>query len=186
MRKITVIGGGVAGLQAATITSKAGEDTLVLDSEESLVLNTSNVQNLIGHESISGQEILDSGRDKINEFDAELREEKVEEVERTEDGFKVSTGEESYETEYLIVASAGILDYLENLDIEFEEGKEDPYLMDKHIKTDEDNKASEGIYAAGLARYWVHQVSFAIGDGTKAAVNLLSEEYGEPYQDHDM
>ena len=185
MKDVIVIGGGVSGLQAGSFTAKAGEETLVLDSGQSLVLNTSNIQNLIGHDSISGSELLKRGKEKLEEFGGEFKEEEVEKVERTEEGLKVSTSEEVYEVEYIIVASAGIHDYLEELDLEFVEGRDDPYLMDEHIDTDEDNKAAERVYAAGLARYWVHQTSFAIGDGTKAAANLLSEKYGEPYQDHD-
>lgn len=185
MKDVIVIGGGVAGLQAGSFTAKAGEETLVLDSGQSLVLNTSNIQNLIGHDSISGSEILKKGKEKLGEFEGEFREEEVEKVERTDEGLKVITSKEEYEAEYIIVASAGMHDYLEELDLDFVEGRDDPYLMDEHIDTDEDNRAAEKVYAGGLARYWVHQTAFAIGDGTKAAANLLSEKYGEPYQDHD-
>jgi len=38
MKDIIVIGGGLAGLQAATMTAKAGEETLVLDTGEYVVL----------------------------------------------------------------------------------------------------------------------------------------------------
>ena len=186
MKTVIVIGGGVAGLQAGSFTAKAGEDTLVLDTGESLVLNTSNIQNMITHDSISGKEVLKKGKDKLEEFDGEFREEEVQKVERTDGGLRVETSEDEYETEYVIVASAGMHDFLDELDLDYVEGRDDPYLMDEHIDTDEDNKAAERVYAAGLARYWVHQTSFAIGDGTKAATNLLSEKYGEPYQDHDM
>lgn len=185
MKTVIVIGGGVAGFQAGSFTAKAGEETLVLDSGQSLVLNTANIQNLIGHDSISGSELLKKGKDKLEEFNGEFKEEEVQKVERTGEGLKVTTSEEEYNTKYIIVASAGMHDYLEELDLDFVEGRDDPYLMDEHIDTDEDNKAAERVYAAGLARYWIHQTSFAIGDGTKAATNLLSDKYGEPYQDHD-
>lgn len=185
MKDVIVIGGGVSGLQAGSFTAKAGEETLVLDSGQSLVLNTSNIQNLIGHDSISGSELLKKGKDKLQEFDGDFREEEVEKVERIDEGLRVTTSEDEYEAEYVIVASAGMHGFLEELDLDFVEGEDDPYLMDEHIDTDEDNKAADRLYAAGLARYWVHQTSFAIGDGTKAAANLLSEKYGEPYQDHD-
>jgi len=58
-------------------------------------------------------------------------------------------------------------------------------MMDRHIETDDSNKAAEGVYVAGLANSWEHQTSVAIGDGAKAAVNLLSEVYDKPYDDHD-
>jgi len=58
-------------------------------------------------------------------------------------------------------------------------------MMEEHIKTDDSNKADEGVYAAGLANTWEYQTSTAIGDGAKTAVNLLSEIRGEPFTDHD-
>jgi thioredoxin reductase len=184
MKDVIVIGGGLAGLQAATMTAKAGEETLILDSGESLVLSTSNIQNLIGHDSVAGQELLSSGKEKVKEFGGEIREEEVEKLERTDSGLKIRTEKTDYETEYVVIASAGSLDYIE-LDLEFEGGVEGPYMMDKHIITDDSNKAAEKVYAAGLANSWEYQSSVSIGDGAKASVNLLSEKYGEPYEDHD-
>jgi thioredoxin reductase len=185
MTKITIIGGGLAGLQAGIITAKANEDTLILDTDESLVHNTSNIQNLIGHESIAGQELLKSGKEKLENFNGELKEQKVEKIEKTEEKFQIQTEETTIETEYIIIASAGVHDYLEELNLEYEDGVEGPYMMDKHIKTDDTNEAQEKIYAAGLANSWEYQTSTAIGDGAKAAVNLLTEIKGEPYTDHD-
>lgn len=184
MSKIIVIGGGVAGLQAGIFTAKAGEDTLVLDTGESLVQNTSNIQNLICHDSVGGHEILRKGRQKLEDFDGQLREEEVEKVERTDTGFEVETSEDTYETDYVIVASAGNLEFVESL-VEFEDGVEGPYMMERHVVTDDSNRAAEGLFAAGLANSWEYQVSTAIGDGARAAVNLLSEVEGEPFTDHD-
>lgn len=184
MTKIIIIGGGVAGLQAGVFTAKAGEETLVLDSGESLVLNTSNIQNLITHDSISGQEVLRKGRQKLEDFGGEFKEEEVEKLERTGEGFLVKTTEEEYECDYVVIASAGSHEYIE-LDLEYVEGVEGPYMMDEHIETDDSNMAAEGVYAAGLANSWEYQTSTAIGDGARAAVNLLSDIRGEPFTDHD-
>ena len=186
MKDVIVIGGGVAGLQAAVFTAKAGEETLVLDTDESLVYSTSNIQNLVGHDSIAGQQLLKNGKEKLESFDGEYREEEAVEVSETEEGLKVETGENEYEAEYIVVASVGELSYLENL-VEFEEGVEGPYMMDRHVKTDDENRSTENerIFAAGLANSWEHQTSIALGDGAKAAVNLLSDKRGEPFVDHD-
>lgn len=184
MKDVIVIGGGIAGLQAAVFTAKAGEDTLIIDSGESLVLNTSNIQNLVGHDSVAGQELLTSGKQKLGVFGGQISEEKVKNLERTSEGFKISTEESEYEAEYVVVASAGDISYID-MDVDFEEGVEGPYMMDKHLSTDDSNRAGEKIYAAGLANTWEYQVSVAIGDGAKAAVNLLSDKYGEPFEDHD-
>ena len=184
MADVIIIGGGVAGLQAGVFTAKNGEETLILDSGESLVLNTSNIQNLITQDSIAGNEVLKKGKEKLEDFGGEFREEEVKTLERTDEGFRVETNEDEYNPDYVIIASAGNHDFIE-LDLDFEEGVEGPYMMEEHIKTDDSNKAAEGVYAAGLANTWEYQTSTAIGDGAKAAVNLLSEIKGEPYTDHD-
>lgn len=184
MKDVIVIGGGLAGLQTAVMTAKAGEETLVLDSGQSLVLNTSNIQNLIGHDSVSGRELLNSGKQKLEEFGGKFKEEEVEKLERSDSGLKVSTAESDYIAEYVVVASAGDLSFID-LDIELKEGKNDLYMMDKHVMTDSSNKATENVYAAGLANSWEHQTSVAIGDGAKTAVNLLTDKKGELYTDHD-
>ncbi|MFB6158360.1 MAG: FAD-dependent oxidoreductase [Candidatus Nanohalobium sp.] len=186
MRSVVVVGGGVAGLQAGIFTAKAGEDTVVLDSGESLALNTSNIQNLIGHGSIAGKELLERGKNKLDSFGGEIREEEVEDIEETDEGFKVITEEDEYKAKYIVAASAGDLSYLEDL-VKFEEGQEGPYMMDKHVKTGENNQSTENekIFAAGLANTWEYQTSVAVGDGGKAAVNLLTHMHDEPYTDHD-
>lgn len=184
MKDIIVIGGGLAGLQAAVFTAKAGEETLVLDTDESLVYNTSNIKNLIGHDSISGSELLKKGRDKVEQFGGEIQESEVESLERSEDELIVETEDKTYKAEYVVLASAGIHDYIE-IDVEFEDGVEGMYMMDEHVVTDDSNKAAENVYAAGLTNTWEYQTSVAIGDGAKAALNLLTDKYGEPYEDHD-
>lgn len=185
MKDVIVIGGGISGLQAAVITAKAGEDTTVIDAGQSLVLNTSNIQNLVGHDSVTGRQLLENGREKLESFGGELVEEKVESLTREDENFRVETGEDEYRADYVVVASAGELDYLEGLDVSFREGKEGPYWMERHLETDEDNRAAERLYAAGLSHLWEYQTSVAIGDGAKAAVDLLTEKRGEPFQDHD-
>ncbi|MFB6147594.1 MAG: NAD(P)/FAD-dependent oxidoreductase, partial [Candidatus Nanohaloarchaea archaeon] len=94
-------------------------------------------------------------------------------------------GEDEYEARYVVLASAGETGYIDIDGVEFEEGREGPYMMDEHVVTGEDNRAADGVYAAGLINHWVYQTSFAIGDGSRAAVELLSDKYGEPYTDHD-
>ena len=186
MKTVIVIGGGVAGLQAGVFTAKAGEETLVLDIGESLVLNTSNIQNLIGHDSVAGNELLKKGKDKLQDFDGEIREEEVKEVEEINGGFRVQTEESEYEAEYLVAASAGELSYLEEL-VEFEDGVDAPYMMERHVKTDQHNQSTENerIFAAGLANTWEYQTAVAIGDGAKVGINILSHKQGEPVADHD-
>lgn len=185
MKDVIIIGGGVAGLQAAVFTAKAGEETLVLDTDQSLIYNSSNIQNLVGHDSIGGHELIKRGKEKLSEFGGEFQEEEVTSLKKEGENFSVKTSENRYEAEYVVLASAGITDYIDIDEVEFEEGVEGQFMMDEHVVTDEDNKVLDSLYAAGLINYWVYQTAFALGDGSKAAVNLLSDKYGEPYEDHD-
>lgn len=187
MKTVIVVGGGLAGLQAGVFTAKAGEETLVFDTGESLVYNTSNIQNLIGFDSIGGQQLINEGQNKLDTFGGELKEEEVQKVEKTDKGFRVTTEEDEYESEYVVLASAGNHELFEPLDLEFEDGVEGPYMMDKHVVTNGNNKAkgTEKVFVAGLTNTWEYQTAVAIGDGAKSAVNLLTDKYSEPYEDHD-
>lgn len=183
---VVVIGGGVAGLQAAIYAAKGGEETVVLDAGDSWVVKTRNIQNLIGFDSVSGSTLVESGRRQFEAFGGEIVETAVERVTRAGDRFLVTTSHGEYEAEYVVVASAGSLDYLDPLDVEFTDGVDGQYYMDRHVRTDAANRATDGVYVAGLARTWEFQTAVAIGDGAKAATNLLSEKHEEPYMDHDV
>lgn len=185
MWNVIVIGGGVAGLQAAVFTAKAGEGTLVIDGADSLITSTDKIQNLLTEERIAGEEILDRGRRRVRSFDGEIREATADRVERIDDGFRVSTTDDEIDGETIVVATADSYDYLEPLDLDFEPGREGEFMLEEHIATDDGNRAAEGVYVAGLANTWEYQTAVAIGDGAKAAVNLLSDKRGEAYVDHD-
>ena len=183
---VIVVGGGIAGLQAAIYTAKAGEETLVLDAGDPWVRSTDDIQNLIGFNSVRGSSLVESGRHQVEAFGGEIVDATVERVTRTDTGLLVTADGDDYETNYVVIASAGSLDYLDPLDLEFTDGVEGQYYMERHVRTDAANRAAEGVYAAGLARTWEFQTAVAIGDGAKAATNLLSEKYREPYMDHDI
>jgi thioredoxin reductase (NADPH) len=190
MRDVIVIGGGVAGLQAAVFTAKAELDTLVLSGGEPLVCSTDEIQNLVTRELIAGDEIVDTGRERVRAFGGEIRETTVARL--TREGapgpFTVTTEEaETYSAESVIVATADEFGFLEPLsdEIEYTSGRDGEFTTERHVETDDANRATDNVYAAGLANTWEYQTSVAIGDGAKAAVNLISDRRGEAYIDHD-
>ena len=190
MRDALVIGGGVAGLQAAVFTAKAGLDTLVLSSGESLVCSTDKIQNLVTHERLAGEDLIESGRARVREFDGEIADETVTTLTREGSPGPLTATTESDTThtgEAVVVATAGGLDFLDPIDdeLEFTDGREGQFTMDKHIETDEANRATANVYAAGLANTWEYQTAVAIGDGAKAGVNLVSDRRDEAHVDHD-
>ena len=190
MRDVLIIGGGVAGLQAAVFTAKAGLETVVLNDGNPLVRNTDKIQNLLTEERIAGDEIIETGRERVPEFDGEIEEATVTRLARedTPGPFTVTTeSDDSYQGEAVIIATANEFDMLAPLDdeIEYIDGPEGEFTMEKHIQTDDGNRASDNIYVAGLANTWEYQTAVAIGDGAKAAVNLVSDRNEEAYIDHD-
>lgn len=190
MRDVLVIGGGVAGLQAAIFTAKAGLDTLVLSGGEPLVCQTDKIQNLVTEEMIAGDEIIQTGRDRVQAFGGDIEEATVRTLTRKDTPGPFNATAESNDThtgEAVIVATANEFDFLDPLDdeIEFTSGRDGEFTMERHIETDHTNRAAENIYAAGLANTWEYQTSVAIGDGAKAAVNLISDRRDEAYIDHD-
>ncbi len=190
MRDVLVIGGGVAGLQAAIFTAKADLETLVIDNGDPLVNSTDKIQNLMTHDRVAGEELLNSGRERVRAFDGEIIAADVTALTRddTPGPFQATTESgETYTGETVIVATADELGYLEPLhnELRYTEGRAGKFTMDRHIETDAANRATENLYVAGLANTWEYQTAVAIGDGAKAAVNLISDHRGEAHVDHD-
>lgn len=190
MRDVLVIGGGVAGLQAAVFTAKADLDTLVLSGGEPLVCSTDKIQNLVTRDLIAGDDIIDTGRERVRAFDGDIQASTVTRLTRedTPGPFTVTTeNTETYSGETVVVATADEFGFLEPLsdEIEYTSGRDGEFTMEKHIQTDDANRATDNVYVAGLANTWEYQTSVAIGDGAKAAVNLISDRRGEAYIDHD-
>jgi thioredoxin reductase (NADPH) len=190
MYETLVIGGGVAGLQAAVFTAKAGLDTLVLTEGDPLVCSTDKIQNLVTHENIAGDQIVETGRERVRALGGEIEEATVTALAREESPapFVATTeSDESYTGERVVVATADDLGFLEPLDdeIEYTSGREGEFTMERHVRTDDANRATENLYVAGLANTWEYQTAVAIGDGAKAAVNLVSDSRDEAHVDHD-
>jgi len=190
MRDTLVIGGGVAGLQAAVFTAKAGLDTLVLSGGEPLVCSTDKIQNLVTHERLAGEDLVETGRERVRAFDGEIREETVTSLTREDSPGPLTATTESdtaHTGEAVVVATASGLDFLDPLEeeLEFTDGRKGQFTMERHVETDEANRATENVYVAGLANTWEYQTAVAIGDGAKAGVNLVSDRRDEAHVDHD-
>jgi thioredoxin reductase (NADPH) len=190
MRDVLVVGGGVAGLQAAVLTAKAGLDTLVLSGGEPLVCSTDKIQNLVTRDRIAGDEIIETGRERVRSFDGDIEEATATRLVREgrPGPFTVTTdGGETHTGDAVVVATADDFEFLEPLrdELEYTSGRDGEFTMERHVETDGANRATDNVYVAGLANTWEYQTSVAIGDGAKAAVNLVSDRRGEAYVDHD-
>lgn len=123
MQDVIIVGGGPAGLQAALFTAKNGLDTLVFDTKDTS-MDTANLRNYLGIKEIPGPDFMDTAREQVEAFDADIRYQEAAGVEQTMDGFRVTTDrdgyEETFDTQYLVLASGYERELAEELGCEFE------------------------------------------------------------------
>jgi len=93
-----IIGGGCSGLSAAMYGTRLGLKTLTIaEMPGGLITSTHLVENWPGIKSISGPDLALSLQDHASSFGAEIKNQKVEGIEKVEDNkFKVITSSEEY------------------------------------------------------------------------------------------
>ncbi|KQL17835.1 FAD-dependent oxidoreductase [Cytobacillus solani] len=184
MFDITIIGAGPTGASAALFAAKAGKKVLVIDSDKS-VTKRAWVENHYGVMEITGPELVETGKKQAAKFGAELKKATVENIEKTESGFTIHTGDQSFESKHVIFATGMLTDLAEKIGLHTKPGTE------PRIKTildlDANGKTNiEGIWGAGtVAGVSMHTIITA-GDGARVAINVISELNGERYVDHDI
>jgi thioredoxin reductase (NADPH) len=96
--EVVVVGGGPAGLQTALYTTRLGHDTVVVDrggGRAAMMLDTHNVIGV--PESVSGNEFLETAREQIESYGADVHRDLVTDVERRPDGrFHVTANDREY------------------------------------------------------------------------------------------
>ncbi|QFU81843.1 NAD(P)/FAD-dependent oxidoreductase [Natronorubrum aibiense] len=106
---VAVVGGGPAGLTSALYTTRLGLDTIVIDRGGGRAAMMRETHNVIGiGEETSGNELLQAAREQIQGYGAEYQRDLVEDVtplgDDADDGFRVSTGDESYQVCRVVLA----------------------------------------------------------------------------------
>jgi thioredoxin reductase (NADPH) len=108
LEKVIIIGSGCAGLTAAIYAARADLKPLVLDGYEpggQLALTTL-VENFPGFpEGILGPQFIESARKQAQRFGAEFRTGAISAVDLSQRPFKLTAGNEQYESETLIIAA---------------------------------------------------------------------------------
>jgi thioredoxin reductase (NADPH) len=107
-RKVVILGSGCAGSTAAIYSARANLEPLVLEGIEpgGQLSLTSNIENFPGFpDGISGLELVENMKKQAQRFGAEYRMENVEEVDLSNRPFTIKTGQETYQTQSLIIAS---------------------------------------------------------------------------------
>jgi thioredoxin reductase (NADPH) len=105
--EVTVVGGGPAGLTTALYTTRLGHDTAMINrggGRAAMMLDTHNVIGVT--EDVSGNELLRTATEQIQEYGAEYYQDTVTGVERTDDGrVHVTAGNVEVRTDAVVFAT---------------------------------------------------------------------------------
>ena len=179
MVDVAIAGGGPAGLSAALFAAKNGLDTVLFDTDETW-MHKAYLYNYLGIEEITGTEFIEKGREQVEGFGVDLRVgEEVEAVEQSGDGFTVRTDDGECEATYVVFATGTETDLPEQLGCNLtEDGLVD---VDLNMRTSVENAFAVG----SMIRNQKWEAVISAGDGGAAALQILSDEAGEPVHDFD-
>jgi len=178
MHDVLIIGGGVAGLSAATFTARAGLDTLVLDAGGSILRRNAHLENYPGFPAgVNARQLLDLFAEGTDRAGCKHREAEVTRL-RADDPFVAETASgDQYRADRVVVATKNAVDYLPDAVEVVDRGK--PF-----VEADERGRTGvSGLYAAGRLAGKPHQAIVNAGHGAEVAVTLL-EEADQPFY-HD-
>ncbi|WP_435363674.1 NAD(P)/FAD-dependent oxidoreductase [Haloarchaeobius sp. DYHT-AS-18] len=178
MAHVIVVGGGPAGLSAALFTAKNGLETTVFDTDGTW-MHKAHLFNYLGIESEDGSAFMEDSREQVDDFGVDRHQgEEVTGVEATDTGFTVTTEDDEYEADYVVLATGANRDLAEGLGCAFEGD-----VVDVGVSME---TSVENAYATGaMVRDQEWQAIISAGDGAAAALNILSKEEGEHFHDFD-
>jgi thioredoxin reductase (NADPH) len=184
MYEILIIGAGPAGASAGLFAAKAGKKTLIIDNGKSMTKRAW-IENHYGINEITGPELVEVGKKQAAKFGAEVVEDQVTNILKTESCFKVETEHGTYEANQVILSTGVGLDLADKVGLKTKAGTE-PRIKTVLDVTAEGKTNIDGIWAAGtVAGVSVHTIITA-GHGASVAINVISELNGARYVDHDV
>jgi len=182
--ELLVVGGGVAGLMAATFTARAGIETLVVNDGESVLNRNAHLENVPGFPAgIDPRLFGEMLKSQATRNGAEFQSARVTDLTGSfEKGFvaTVETDGESREihADRVVVASFPDADFLDGFDVDIRDAGSKQYVDENHGRT-----GVEGLYVAGRITERYHQAVISAGDGAKTAITLIHDAEVPFYND---
>lgn len=178
MTDVIVVGDGPGGLSAALFLAKNDQDVVVFGNDET-AMHYAMLYNYLGIPEITGSDFQEVARKQVKGFGAEIQDQQVTGVEKTDDGFAVTleNGERA-QSKYLVVAEGKGLDLVKDLGlVHTDEGAE----VDQNYRTSIDK-----LYVIGRStRINRSQAIISAGSGAVAALDILSRIKGKNFYDFD-
>ncbi len=104
---VIIVGAGIAGMTAAIYACRAGKTVLVLEErmQGGQIINTVNIENWPGDYGVSGADLSQKIFKQMKDLGAEVEYNKVEKIEKKDDGFVVKTDDGDFEAGSIIIAT---------------------------------------------------------------------------------
>lgn len=101
-----IIGGGPAGLAAALYLARKKINFLLISTDlGGQAAKASSVENYPGVDKLSGAELSEKFSNQLQDLKVEIKNETVKSMEKIDGGFKVTTGDQSYDSRSIIICS---------------------------------------------------------------------------------
>jgi thioredoxin reductase (NADPH) len=178
---VVVVGGGVAGLTAATFTARHGLDTVVFDTGESILRRNAHLENVPGFPAgVNAKLFLEMLGDQADRAGADRRDGEVTAITVDGEGFEVELADgETVWSDYVVAATKNTVDYLRGIDgVGFVDRGKTFIDCNEHGET-----GIDGLYAAGRLAEQPYQAVVCAGHGAEVALRLLDEDDRPFYHD---
>lgn len=181
-----IIGGGVAGMQCALVLGSALEKSFAKDKSVGIIMHqrASHLQNALFNNVLGlpagklGSDILSEGKTQLSSLYPDviqLEKEKVLKLYENEEGFKVITNKDTYQTKIVVVA----LNYtkpfsIDGLEAFLERHPKANIAKDRVWLKNTDHLIKPNLYCCGTIAGHRSQLAIAAGSGASVATDILT------------
>ena len=181
-----IIGGGAGGMSCALVLGSARPKAFaanktigIITHQKSSHLQTALFNNVLGlTPGTTGSSILESGKEQLSSMYphlAQIENEKVCEISKSSDGFKITTNKNTYTSEIVVIAVGYTnLMTIKGLDQYIEPHPKAAIEKDRIWLKNTDHLIENNLYVAGTLAGWRSQFAIASGSGAHVATDILT------------